>query len=178
MILSRRGANRSQRVWLDGRLLPPRLPDDRVKTEDRETAGNVLLACVLRDDTLPDMARLLPLTRVAGSIWHWGTWARGAALYRAGRYEESVRCFERAAKIYRPRAWDWCFLAMAHHRLGHAEEARRCLVEAARWIDEANREAPDDTATTWPAWGGWHEAVVYPLLLREAEALLGEKKKD
>src|SRR4029077_20532121 len=34
------------------------------KTEVRQTAGNVLLACVLRDDTLPDMARLLPLTRV------------------------------------------------------------------------------------------------------------------
>ncbi len=145
------------------------------KTEDRETAGNVLLACVLRDDTLPDMARLLPLIHVAGSIWNWGAWARGAALYRAGRYEESVRCFEAAANIYRPRSWDWCFLAMAHHRLGHTAEARRCLVEAAHWIDEANREALEDTAVTW--WGGWHEAVVYPLLLREAEALVGEKGK-
>jgi len=147
------------------------------KTEDRDTAANVLLVCVLRGDTLPDMARLLPLTRVADPIWHWGTWVRGAALYRAGRYEESVRSFETAAKMYRPRAWDWCFLAMAHHRLGHAEEARRCLVEAARWIDEANREELDDPTSTRPGWGSWHEGVVYPLLLREAEALLGAKEK-
>ena len=102
---------------------------------------------------------------------------RGAALYRAGRYDESVRCFETAAKIYRLGAWDWCFLAMAHYRLGHAEEARGCLVEAARWIDEANREELDDPASTRPSWSGWHEEAEYPLLLREAEALLGAKEK-
>jgi tetratricopeptide (TPR) repeat protein len=147
------------------------------KTEDRLTAGNVLLACVLRDDTLPDMARLLPLTRVADRNWHWGTWVRGAALYRAGRYEESVRCFETAAKTFRPGAWEWCFLCMAHYRLGHADEARHCLAEAARWIDEANRHEGSDLSGTRAAWGNWHEPVVYPLLLREAEALLGQKEK-
>ncbi len=147
------------------------------KTDDRVAAGNVLNACVLRGDTLPDMARLLPLTRVAGPIWHWGTWARGAALYRAGKYEESIRCFEMAAKIYRPRAWDWCFRAMAYQRLGHAEEARRCLVEAARWIDEANSEELDDPTSLRPGWGSWDERVTYPLLLREAEALVGAKEK-
>jgi tetratricopeptide (TPR) repeat protein len=148
------------------------------KTEDRRTAGNVLQAVVLMDDTLPDMARLLPLTRVADSLWHWGTWARGAALYRAGRYEESVRCFDTLAKLYRPRAWDWCFLAMAQHRLGHADEARRCLAEAARWIDDANRHEGDDLGATRAAWGAWHEPVVSQLLFRQAEELLREKRKD
>jgi serine/threonine protein kinase/Flp pilus assembly protein TadD len=146
-------------------------------TEDRATAGNVLLACVLRDGTLPDMARLLPLARIADSMWHWGAWVRGAVLYRAGRYEESVRCFETAAKPYRPRSWDWCFLAMAHHCLGHADEARRCLAEAARWIDEANRHEEDDLTRTRPSWDSWHERVVYALLLREAEAFVGAKEK-
>src|SRR5262249_57318677 len=147
------------------------------KTDHPETAAMVLQVCVLRDDALADVARLLPLTRVAEPIWHWGAWVRGAALYRAGRFEESVRCFERAAQMIRPRAWDWCFLAMAHHRLGHAEEARRCLVEAARWIDEANRVQVDDPTTLGPTWGHWDESVVYPLLLREVEALLGAKEK-
>jgi serine/threonine protein kinase/Flp pilus assembly protein TadD len=147
------------------------------KTEDRQTAGNVLLACVLKEDTLPAMARLLPLTRVADRTWHWGTWVRGAALYRAGRYEESVRCFEMAAKTYRSRAWEWCFLCMAHQRLGHGDEARHCLAEAARWIDEANRHEGDDLSATRPAWGDWHDPVVSELLFREAEALLGEKEK-
>jgi serine/threonine protein kinase len=147
------------------------------KTDHSETAAIVLQVCVLRHDALADMARLLPLTRVADPIWHWGAWVRGAALYRAGRFEESVRCFERAAQMIRPRAWDWCFLAMAHHRLGHAEEARRCLVEAARWIDEANRVQLDDPSTLGPTWGAWHELIVYPLLLREAEALLAAEEK-
>jgi eukaryotic-like serine/threonine-protein kinase len=147
------------------------------KTEDRVTAAHVLEVCVLRDDALADMSRLLPLTAVTDPLWHWGAWVRGAALYRAGRYEESIRCFERAAKKFRPRAWDWCFLAMAHHRLGHAEEARRCVAEAARWIDEANRVQLDDPTTLGPTWGHWDESVVYPLLLREAEELLGVKEK-
>ena len=66
---------------------------------------------------------------------------------------------------------------MAHHRLGQAEEARRCLVEAANWIDEANRVQVDDPTTMGPRWGNWHESVVYPLLLRETAALLGEMDK-
>ncbi|HEY3395088.1 MAG TPA: protein kinase, partial [Lacipirellulaceae bacterium] len=146
---------------------------ERFKTaEGGATTANVLLACLLREDSLPDMAQLLPLAQLAEPIWHWGTWARGAALYRAGRYEESVRCFEAAAQTYRPRAWDWCFLAMAHQRLEHNEDARRCLNEAARWIDEANKEEMDDLTGTHAAWGDWHERVVYPILLREAEQLM------
>jgi serine/threonine protein kinase/Flp pilus assembly protein TadD len=142
------------------------------KTEHPGTACDMLLACVLRDDALPDRARLLPLARVAARHFHYGSWTRGAALYRAGKYDEAVRCFETAAKTYRPRAWEWCFLAMAHHRLGHAGEARRCLAEAARWIDEANRRKEDDPSGLRPTWGSWHESVVYPLLLREAEELV------
>ncbi len=142
------------------------------QSQDHDTAGNALLVCVLRDDALSDMGRLLPLTRIP--LGHWGDWARGAALYRAGRYEESVECFETAANRFRPRALDWCFLAMAHHRLGHADDARRCLAEARRWIDAANHETGDDLSATRPGWGGWHEPVVYPLLLREAEELLEE----
>src|SRR5262249_25261681 len=124
---------------------------------------------------LSDMGRLLPLTTVP--IGHWGYWARGAALYRAGRYEESVRCFETEANRYRPRALEWSFLAMAHHRLEHAEDALRCLVEARRWIDAANRQTADDLSATQPAWGSWHERIVYPLLLREAEELVGQESK-
>ncbi len=67
---------------------------------------------------------------------------------------------------------------MAHHRLGHPGMARRCLAEATRWIDEANRETLDDPAGIRPAWGGWEERVEYPLLLREAEELLQKKSGD
>jgi hypothetical protein len=127
---------------------------------------------VLREDALADRSPLLSLARVAAPSWHKGTYVRGAALYRAGRYEESVRCFEGEARGFRPRVWEWAFLAMAHCRLGHADEARRCLAAAVALMDEANQQKLDDLTSTRPAWGEWDDAVVYPLLIREAEALL------
>jgi serine/threonine protein kinase/tetratricopeptide (TPR) repeat protein len=142
------------------------------QTENCNTAANVLLACVLRDNAVPDVARLLPLTRLSDPMWHWGAEVHGAVLYRAAKYQECVRCFATAARTYRPRAWDWCFLAMAKHRLGAAAEARRCLSEAKRWIDAADHHTEDDPSGTQPVWGGWHEPVVWPLLLREVEELL------
>src|SRR5262245_10148060 len=145
------------------------------KTDDQFAAGNVLLVCVLCTDALPDMAQLLPLARVSDRLWHWGAGVRGAALYRAQRFQESVECFDAAAKKYRPRAWDWCFLAMAHYRQGNGDEAHRCLSEARRWIDAANDHADDDPSGTQPAWSGWHEPALAPLLLREAEELLNEE---
>ena len=57
----------------------------------------------------------------------------------AGNYQDATQCFQTARKVYSPRALDWCFLAMAQHRLGQADEARRSLTEAKRWIDAANR---------------------------------------
>lgn len=145
------------------------------QTQDRRTAVNVLLVCVLQDDVLSDMGRLQPLARVP--TWHGGDWTRGAALYRVGRLEESVECFEASARKFRPRALDWCFLAMAHHRLGHADDARRCLAEARRWIDAATH-ASADLSSVQPAWGGWYEKVVFPRLLQEAEMLLNHKSED
>jgi tetratricopeptide (TPR) repeat protein len=121
------------------------------------------------------MQRLVPLARVSDPNWHWGAGVRGAALYRAGKYDECAECFEKAARIYRPRAWDWCFLAMAQHRLGRADEARQSLTEAQRWIDAANRYTGDDPSGTQPVWGGWHEPAVCPLLVEEAEELLKER---
>jgi hypothetical protein len=120
------------------------------------------------------MGRLLPLARVAAPEWHFGTWVVGAALYRGGQYDEALGAFENAAKAYRPRAWDWCFRAMAHARLGQAAEARCCVAEAARWIDAAKGQDEDDLGGTRPAWGSWDEPAVSPLLLREAEALVRE----
>jgi serine/threonine protein kinase/Flp pilus assembly protein TadD len=144
------------------------------QTENPKTASDVLEACALRQDALADTAVLLPLGRVAAPSWHKGTYVLGAALYRAGRYEEAVQCFEAEAKTFRPRVWDLAFLAMAHCRLGHADEARRCLSAAISWMDEANAQELDELTGTRPAWGNWDEPVLGALLVREAEALLRE----
>jgi tetratricopeptide (TPR) repeat protein len=141
-------------------------------TGNPRTASDVIEACVLRQDSLADMTRLLPLVQVASSSRYPGTFVDGAALYRAGRYEDAIRHFEEEAKAIRPRAWSWAFLAMAHSRLGHAEAARRCLADAVAWMAEANRQEFGELTGTRPAWGGWPEPVVSALLVREAETLL------
>jgi tetratricopeptide (TPR) repeat protein len=56
----------------------------------------------------------------------------GVALYRAGRYFEALGPLDESMKV-QPSGDDACdrlFLAMAHHWLGHADEARR-------WYDRA-----------------------------------------
>ncbi|HZN64654.1 MAG TPA: protein kinase, partial [Tepidisphaeraceae bacterium] len=142
------------------------------KTADPRFAGDLVFFCVLRPEAVPDAGRLLALAKVASPLYSDGLDLLGAALYRAGRYEECLEVFRVAERTYRPRAWDWSFRAMADHRLGHADEARRCLAEAARWIDQANGQAEDDINGTRPAWGHWHERFLYPLLLREAQDLV------
>jgi len=150
--------------------------------DDQRTAANVLLVCVLTNDALPDMTKLLPLTHSTDRLGHWGAYVRGAALYRAGEYDEALACFERAADIYGFSAWDWCFLAMINHRLKRDEQAAACLANAANWIDEADRRIDNlnphgeyDLTGRQPTWGIWYEPMIYRRLLRESEELLNKK---
>ncbi len=62
--------------------------------------------------------------------------ARGLVLYRAGKYAEAVKNLEErlvAANAQRDVS-DFLVLAMAHHRLGQREEARRSFERATHWL--------------------------------------------
>jgi WD40 repeat protein/serine/threonine protein kinase/tetratricopeptide (TPR) repeat protein len=117
---------------------------------------------------------------------------RGAALYRAGRWEEALVPLEAARTApqgsrtpparsvrWNPEAfngtgYELLFLAMAHHRLGHADEARRWLDRAARWMEQAplpkTREGGDNPLYCW------NQRLPHEVLRREAEALLRRVK--
>ena len=67
----------------------------------------------------------------------------GAALYRAGRFDEAIRRIEEGIQLWgggQGRPADWLFLAMAHHRLGHRDLAHRWLE---RMRDYQPSESPD-----------------------------------
>jgi tetratricopeptide (TPR) repeat protein len=54
----------------------------------------------------------------------------GVALYRAGRFVDAIRRVEESIQVRgggQGDPADWPVLAMAHQRLGHRAEARRCL---------------------------------------------------
>jgi tetratricopeptide (TPR) repeat protein len=98
----------------------------------------------------------------------------GAALYRAGRLEEAVQRLSEAVRAYGRDGTHtyWLFLAMAHQRLGHAEEARRWLDQAVRWLDRAGWYQPTDVGSSPTLWATWWARLEAQLLRREAEALV------
>jgi tetratricopeptide (TPR) repeat protein len=59
--------------------------------------------------------------------------------YRAGRVQEAAPLFEQSLRANpKPGAavLNWLWLALAHQRLGKAEEARRWLAKAQTWLDQ------------------------------------------
>jgi tetratricopeptide (TPR) repeat protein len=142
------------------------------QTQEPAIAYDVVDACVLRSDSISDMASLLPLADIA-STWYLGAVRiRGAALCRAGQFEQSLRGFQDAQRFHRFRPWDWAFLAMNHHHLGHPFEASQCLANAQRWTQEADQQQLDDLFGERPSWGEWHERADAIKLMEEAKSLL------
>jgi hypothetical protein len=63
---------------------------------------------------------------------HWFMNTQGAVLYRAGRFEEAVKVLREARRLL-PDGGEFhngLFLALAEHRLGHAEAARAAAAQA------------------------------------------------
>jgi serine/threonine protein kinase len=75
-----------------------------------------------------------------GSFWN----TLGVASYRAGQWQDAVDALTKSVQL-RPggNVWDWLFLAMAHQRLGHAEEAGPWYDRAVQWVDK-NKPADED----------------------------------
>jgi hypothetical protein len=75
----------------------------------------------------------------------------GVALYRAGQDAEAVSVLAQSLAAGKGEfdAFDLFFLAMAHHRLGHATQARACFDRAVRWWSERkNLSAQEVTELT------------------------------
>jgi serine/threonine-protein kinase len=135
-------------------------------TKHQGATERVLYACVVAPGAVTDATRLVPLAWIGAPSGKAGARIMGAALYRAGRYEEAVRRLTEATETERG-GWDWFFLAMAHHQLGRATEAQNALKRGAEAADRAGK------APTFP----WYARVEEDHLRREAEALLGGATK-
>jgi serine/threonine protein kinase/WD40 repeat protein/tetratricopeptide (TPR) repeat protein len=112
---------------------------------------------------------------------HWHVTQLGAALYRAGRFEEAVPRLTEATELschpYRTNMQHtWYFLAMAHHRLGHTDLARRWLAKGIRGTEES-LASPGETRGKSGIDSGvlspnWNRRLTLRLLRREAEQLI------
>ncbi len=96
----------------------------------------------------------------------------GALLYRAGRFAEAVARLDAAEQWPEDRRasplYGRLFLAMAHHRQGHADEAKRWLDRAAAAIDKAITEHGNGAEPLQ-----LQRRLTLTLLRAEAAALLG-----
>ena len=85
----------------------------------------------------------------------------GASLYRAGWFEEAIRRLDESIQALDggdvPKGF--AFLAMAHHRLGHRDEAKR-------WLDKLVAYRPKEGADF-----SWDDVEIR-ILRREAESLI------
>ena len=101
----------------------------------------------------------------------------GLAQYRAGHFDAAIKSIEKSNSLeWSPasvKAQNWLILAMAHHRLGHTDEARKCSDTAQKLIDEAKPKKPvepvDMPAADW---------ISIRVLSREAESLLKEAAQN
>src|SRR5258708_15599546 len=80
-----------------------------------------------------------------GTREFWSLTEQGAVAYRAGRFQDAVPLFEQSLGANpKPGAavLNWLWLALAHQRLGKAEEARRWLGKAQAWLDQYGDGVP------------------------------------
>jgi WD40 repeat protein/serine/threonine protein kinase/Flp pilus assembly protein TadD len=98
----------------------------------------------------------------------------GVALLRAGRYQEAIERLEAfdAVRGKGSNVSSRLYRALAHHRLGHTEDARRLVDGARAWLAEFRR---DPLHPTWPLARRpvTADRLEWQQLLREAEELVG-----
>jgi tetratricopeptide (TPR) repeat protein len=130
-------------------------------------ANTVAWVCALGPGGVDDYTRTIALaeyvvSKVPPPARHGVLNTLGAVLYRAGRYREAVkRLTEGMAADKGPGLiQDWVFLAMAHHRLDQAGEARKWLAKV-----REHKSAGSEGKFAW-------DALEVELLRREAERLL------
>jgi WD40 repeat protein len=129
------------------------------KASEPEILDDAAWCCIFAPDAVPDLTVpvLMAEAAVAGypaDLKPSALNSLGAALYRAGRIDEAIARLDERVEAYGGGfPGEWAFLAMAHHKKGHAEEARR-------WLEKTRTADKDDPQAR--------------ILLREAEALLKE----
>jgi WD40 repeat protein len=138
--------------------------------------GEAARACLIGPDAVddPSVPRRLAetaLARESGAPWlHYFL---GLADFRAGRYEGAVEHLEESLKLgstWPAAPLNYPVLAMAHHPLGHGNEARRWLEKAhGRRGDAMHGLKPEEALDSSAVW--W-DGVELRLLLREADAIV------
>ncbi len=131
-----------------------------------EQANAVAWRCALAPSAVVDPGGLERQLKYVFNVFaadqkHTALKTLGATLYCAERFPESISRFEEAIQVRNGESVpeEWPFLAMAHHRLGHRDEAR------SRHGRLRDRKPSTDPNELW-------EELEIRLLRSEAEAVI------
>jgi tetratricopeptide (TPR) repeat protein len=117
---------------------------DRVNPDDaagHDTRAWFLATCP--EPQFRDARRAVELAKraTAHAPREEGYWITlGAAHYRAGSWPEAIEALTKAEQLAGPAARNLFFLAMAHARLGHADQARQCYDHAVGLLENNSQE--------------------------------------
>lgn len=183
------GKEIEQRVWSWHAMLLLRLGDcegyrhacgrqweifsDRVKGAD---AARLVWTCSLGPDALADPGKVVNLAKkhLGPAPFYNPLAVSGAALLRAGKYQDAVKQLSLAVKSQKEVSPAWLLLAIAYQRLGNHAEANAWLNDAVRWMNRAEKEAEKTVVGQPTRWERlpWEERLTLQILRREAEDLI------
>jgi tetratricopeptide (TPR) repeat protein len=144
------------------------------QTKDHFEAFVLARTCAMARKSPVDPPRAVEWAKqaIAGAQPAWYFHALGLAQYRAGQFDQALQSFAKAnVQTWAHRELNWFGLALVHHRLGHADDARQCLDRGIQWLEREGPPGPRRPAKIHPM--DWVEAHV---LRREAEELLKVKR--
>jgi WD40 repeat protein len=180
-VLSNRADVCLRRGDIEGYLRICRLTRQQFASSTDTDSINILLwICVLHPSAAGIAKDLLPLAKAtlarasgASRKQMWNT--VGAIYYRAGQLDEAIKHFLESKKLHgQPGLFeDGVFLAMAYHQHGEAEKANESFDRAT----EALNKLKADTVKLDDREIDWRLRIEWPLLVEEAKAVRGEKKK-
>ena len=148
--------------------------DTFLETDDMIEAKFTSWSCVLGTEAVDSYANVTRLAEKSVSMERklkLGT--LGAALYRAGRYDEALARLNQAEVLNSltetstdtSPAYRWYFLAMTHHCLGNTEKSRAFLHRALERTEQALASPPELEG------GNWFRLATLRLLRDEAQSL-------
>jgi tetratricopeptide (TPR) repeat protein len=151
------------------------------RTKNPADAYWVAWTLVLAPDSVKDLDQAVKLAEIAVRSDPKNdaySLTLASALYRAGRFSEAIQRLNDSAAsglaATKPSSplHGWFFLAMAHRRLGHVEEAHE-------WLDKASKRVEQETKNpSSEANRAWNRRLTWQLLRKEAEALLKQSGQD
>ena len=131
---------------------------DKLAEEKPEIAERTAKTCALMAESVPDFSRVERLTELSltGTEKHqdrdFFELGKGLTDYRGGRYAQAIEWIERSAPKADGTHWDataFAILAMAHHRLGHADQARASLESARAIVAGTPPDQRSGTSIDW-----------------------------